>query len=77
MTNYEFWIDGKPWDRDDLPIGHVFRNEWERPQVGQEIRIKGKVWKITRTSPPNNPTGQKVIYYVEDLNPNWPYKNNE
>jgi hypothetical protein len=77
MTNYEFWWDGGPWDRDDLAIGCINRDEWQRPEIGMEIRIKGRIVKITRTDPPNNPTGQKVKYFVEPVNGNWPYKNNE
>lgn len=72
--NYEFWWDGKPWAQDDIPIGCVSREEWQRPEVGMEIRIKGKIVKVTRTSPAGNPTGQKVIYYVTNLNGNAPYK---
>jgi hypothetical protein len=77
LTNYEFWLDGQPWDREDIPIGCVFREEWQRPEVGQEVRIKGKIFKVVRTVPAGNPTGQKVIYYVENLNPDWPYKKRE
>lgn len=75
--NYEFFWDGKPWGKDDIPIGTIFREEWQRPEVGMEIRIKGRIVKVTRTSPSGNPAGQKVIYYVENLNGNWPYKDNK
>ena len=73
MTNYEFWWDGGPWDKDDLPLGQITREEWQRPEIGMEIRIKGRIVKITRTDPSNNPPGQKVIYFVEPLNGNWPF----
>jgi hypothetical protein len=72
--NYEFWFDGQPHGKDDLPIGYVFREEWQRPTIGGQVRIKGRNYKITRTSPAGNPTGQKVIYYVEPVNDNWPYR---
>lgn len=75
MTNYEFWWDNSSWGKEDLPIGQISRNEWERPQIGMQLTIKGKLVKITRVSPTSNPTGQKVIYYVEPVNSNWPYKN--
>jgi len=77
MTNYDFYWDGQPWGMDDLPIGTVFRDEWQRPEVGMEIKIKGKIVRITRTSPSGNPAGQKVIYYVENLNSNKPYRDNK
>jgi hypothetical protein len=72
--NYQFWWDGKPFAREDLFIGTVFFDEWTRPQLGQEISIKGKSLKITRIDPPSNPAGQSVKYFVEVLNSNWPYK---
>jgi len=62
------------FDQDDLPLGHVFREEWQRPEIGMEVRIKGRVFKITRTVPANNPAGVLVKYYVEPLNSNWPYR---
>lgn len=77
MPNYEFWWDGQPWGLDDIPIGYVIRDEWQRPVVGSEVRIKGKIVRVTRTSPSSNPTGQKVIYYVENINGNRPYKMNK
>lgn len=73
--NYEFYWDGKPWDMDDIPIGHIFRDEWQRPQVGMEIKIKGKLVRVTRTDPTTNPSNTMVKYYVEPVNGNWQYKN--
>ena len=75
--NYSFWWDGQPWGVADLPIGHIFREEWQRPEIGMEVRIKGKVVRVTRTSPSGNPTGVTVKYYVEELNGNKPYKQNK
>lgn len=78
MTNYEFWWDGQPWGMDDIPIVGVFRDEAFRPSVGMEVRLKGgKIVRITRQSPANNPAGQKVTYYVENLNGNRPYRRNK
>ncbi len=74
MVNIEYWWDGKPWAMDDIPIVGVFRDEWEHPAVGHEVRIKGTVVRITRQSPNPSVTGTKTIFYVENLNGNRPYK---
>jgi hypothetical protein len=72
--NYEFWFDGAPYGKDDMPIGTVHREEFARPIIGGQVKINGRYYLITRTSPAGNPTGQKVIYYVEPVNHSWPYK---
>lgn len=72
--NYNFYFDGRPWNRDDLFIGTLFMDEWARPTLGQQIKLKGKILKIVRIDPRDNPTGQSVKYYVESLNPDWPYR---
>lgn len=77
MTNYEFFWDGQPWGIDDIPIIGVYMEEYFRPSIGMEVRIKGKVVRITRQFPSGNPEGQKVIYYVENINGNKPYKDNK
>jgi hypothetical protein len=66
--NYEFWLAGDGADIPDLP------DPWQRPTVGQEVRIQGKIFKVLRASPSSNPADVKVIYYVEPPNSNWPYK---
>ena len=58
MTNYEFWWDNSSHGYDDLPIGQISREEWERPEVGMQLTIKGKLVKVTRCSPSSNPAGQ-------------------
>jgi len=75
--NYEFYWDGQPWDMEDIPIGHVFRDEWQRPVIGLELRIKGKIVRVTRTEPAGNPDNVSVKYYVENINGNKPYKDNK
>lgn len=75
--NYTFYWDGQPWDSDDILIGTIFRDQWQRPTLGQEIKIKGKVVKVTRIDPAANPSNTSVTYYVEEINGNSPYKNNK
>ena len=55
---------------DDLFIITVFREEWEHPDVGHEVRIKGKVVRITRVE--TRPSGFKK-FFVENINGNKPY----
>jgi hypothetical protein len=74
--NYEIWLAGDGGDIPDTPIGYVFRDPWQRPTVGQEIRVQGKIFKVLRSTPSSNPDNAKVIYYVESPNDNWPYKRN-
>jgi hypothetical protein len=71
MVNIEYWWDGKPWAQDDIPIVGIFRDEWEHPDVGHEVRIKGKVVKITRKTVA---ASGKKIFYVQNINGNAPYK---
>ena len=71
MVNIEYWWDGKPWDMDDIPIVGVFRDEWQHPDVGHEVRIKGTVVVITRKT--TKASGFK-IFYVANINGNRPYK---
>lgn len=77
MTNIEFWWDGGPWAMDDIPIVGVFRDTWDIPTVGMEVRIKGKVVRITRQSPNPSVADTKTIFYVENINGNKPYKENK
>jgi hypothetical protein len=74
MVNIEFFWDGGPWGMDDIPIVGVFRDEWMIPAVGQEVRIKGKIVRITRQSPNPSVSGQKTTYFVQNINGNKPYK---
>ena len=71
--NYEFWWDCAPWGVDDIPIGHVFRDEWQRPTVGIQLKIKGKLVVVTRTDPTSNSATAAVKYYVSEVNGNKPY----
>lgn len=74
MVNIEYWWDGQPWGQPDIPIVGVFRDEWEHPDVGHEVRIKGKIVKITRKT--EGDAGSK-IFYVQNINGNAPYRNNK
>ena len=75
--NYEFLWDGQPWDRDDIKIGQIIREPWQRPTLGLELMIKGAHVRVTRIFPANNPDDQKVQYFVEPVNGSWPYKMTE
>ncbi len=72
--NYNFFWDGQPWDRDDIVIGMIFREPWQRPTLGAELKIKGVLVRVTRIVPRDNPDNAAVTYFVEPLNGNWPYK---
>ncbi len=72
--NYNFFWDGQPWDRDDIVIGMIFREPWQRPTLGAELKIKGVLVRVTRIVPRANPDDVSVTYFVEPLNGNWPYK---
>ena len=72
--NYTFYWDGQPWDADDILIGQISRDPWQRPTLGQEIKIRGKIVKVTRINPASNPSNTSVTYYVESVNNNAPYK---
>lgn len=73
--NYDFYLAGNGGNISDTIIGTVNREPWERPVIGNEIRIKSKIFKVIRTDPTDNPDNTTVKYYVEPLNPNWPYRN--
>ncbi len=73
--NYEFWLAGNGGDIPDLVIGQVSRESWQRPTLGQEVKIKSRIFKVIRTDPASNPDNTMVKYYVEPLNNNWPYRN--
>ena len=75
--NYEFLWDGGPFDKDDISIGQIIRDPWQRPTLGQELMIKGALVRVVRINPSNNPDDQKVQYFVEPVNSNWPYKMTE
>ena len=72
--NYELWIAGNGAEIPDAVIGTIFREPWQRPTVGQEIQIKGRIYKVLRCVPSNNPDNVMVKYYVDPPNDNWPYK---
>ena len=74
MVNIEYWWDCQPWGMDDIPIVGVFRDDWEHPDVGHEVRIKGKVVRITRKTVK---ASGSTIFYVENINGNRPYKANK
>jgi len=67
--NYDFYLIHSPTAillKSDLKF-----NESTRPQVGQKIQLPGlpKIYRILRSDPANNPTGQKVSYYLVDDDP--------
>ncbi len=72
--NYELWIAGNGGDIPDTVLGVIFREPWQRPTVGQEIQIKGRIFTVLRCDPSNNPDNTVVKYYVDLPNDNWPYK---
>ena len=74
MVQYTYFWDGQPWNRDDIPIGHVFRESWQRPVLHSEVKIKGRIVRVTRIEPADNPDDAPVTYFVEPLNNNWPYR---
>lgn len=74
--NYELWVEGNGGDIPDTVLGVIFREPWQRPAVGQEIQIKGKIFTILRAVPADNPDNTLVKYYIEKPNYNWPYKRN-
>ncbi len=74
MTNYQFFLAGNGGDIADLLLGSITREEFQRPVLHQQIRIKGRLFEVIRINPSNNPTGQLVQYFVEPLNLNKPYR---
>ena len=72
--NYNLYWDGQPYGRDDLLIGTIFREPWQRPTLGAHFTIKGREVKIVRVSPTSNPANALVKYYVEPVTGNWPYR---
>ena len=72
--NYNFFWDGQPWAREDIVIGLIFREPWQRPTLGAELKIKGALVRVTRIVPKDNPDNVSVTYFVEPVNGNWPYK---
>lgn len=50
-------------------LAHVKIDEWERPRIGTQLRLPGssKMWQVIRADPSDNPTGQKVTYFVEEV----------
>ena len=66
--NYELWVEGNGGDIPDTVIGVIFRDPWQRPAVGQEIQIKGKIFTILRCDPADNPENTLVKYYIETPN---------
>lgn len=72
--NYELWMAGNGADIPDTVLGVIFREPWQRPTVGQEIQIKGRIFTILRCVPSSNPDNVMVKYYVDPPNDNWPYK---
>lgn len=72
--NYNFYLAGNGGNVSDVLIGTVFREPWQRPVLGNEVKIKSKIFKVIRIIPADNPDNTTVAYYVEPLNPNWPYQ---
>ena len=58
--NYELWIAGDGGSIPDTLLGVIFRDPWQRPAVGQEIQIKGKIFTILRCDPADNPENTLV-----------------
>ena len=75
--NYLIYIVGNGGNISDTLLGVIFREPWERPQLGQELSIKNKIFRVVKVVPPSNPSNVTVSYYVEPLNNNWPYRNNK
>jgi len=72
--NYTFKWDGQPFGKEDIVIGIIFREPWQRPTLHLELMIKGAHVRVTRTLPADNPDNAGVTYFVEPVNGNWPYK---
>lgn len=72
--NYNLYLAGNGGNIKDTVIGQISREPWERPHIGDEIKIKSRLFKVIRTIPSDNPDNTSVTYYVEPLNSNWPYK---
>jgi len=75
--NYSFWWDGKPHARDDILIGTIFRDPWMKPLLGQQIYIKGKLVRVTRTLPHPITDDVTIKYFVELVSGNEPFKDKQ
>ena len=73
LTNYEIWLSGNGGDVSDSKLFTIFLEEWSRPTIGQQIKIKGTLFQVDRTDPTDNPTGQMVKIFVSPYNPNQPF----
>ena len=73
MTNYEIWLSGNGGDVADSKLFTIFLEEWSRPTIGQQIKIKGTLFQVDRTDPSDNPAGQMVKIFVSPYNPNKPF----
>lgn len=69
MTNYEIWLQGDGGQIADVVLGMIERDDWMRPTVGQEIKLKGKTYYVVRADPSSNPPNVKVKYYVQKRDP--------
>lgn len=72
--NYTLILKGDG-QTEDITLGIIERDPEMRPTVGQHIEYKGREYKISKSTPPNNPSTTTVTYYIETYNPNFPYRN--
>lgn len=72
--NYNLILAGNGSDIADFTIGVFYREEWQRPQLGQEIEYNSRIYRVIKTDPRDNPADKAVTYWLEPLNPNRPYK---
>lgn len=48
-------------------IGTERRDSWERPTVGIQLTIKGKLYEVSHTDPVSNPADSTVNYYLTKI----------
>ena len=72
--NYEIWATGDGSNLADYRLGVIMRDPSLRPLVGEEISIRGRVFRILRCTPSANPTDVMVKYFVSPPNPNRPFR---
>jgi len=73
LTNYEIWMVGDGGNIADYKLFSIYLEEWARPTIGQQLKIKGTMMEVLRTDPTSNPPGQMVKIFVHPFNPNKPF----
>jgi len=71
--NYNFVLSGGG-HTEDLTIGTIFREPWQRPTLGGRVFIKRVEYDVIKTTPTGNPDNVSVTYLVELHNPSAPYR---